>query len=116
MCKTYWNDMAGCEGIILDVDSKEVDRLNGEMGSETITWNKGAEDPYTYLIYVHDYSEQGFSESAGRISFYGETIVKMEVEDGNNEDRWISFQLGQCTQAKGITWHKVSEAKSFNST
>ena len=87
MCRTYWNNMNGCEGIILDVDSKEVDRLNGEMGSETITWNKGADDPYTYLIYVHDYSEQGFSESEGRISFYGETIVKMEVEDGNNEDR-----------------------------
>merc|ERR1712168_1124395 len=66
-----------------------------------ITWNKGAEDPYTYLIYVHDYSEQGFSESAGRISFYGETIVKMEVEDGNNEDRY--WMLGGFEPSEGIS-------------
>ena len=38
---------------------------------------------------MHDYSQLGFSESEARISFYGEEVVKMEVEDGNNEDRWI---------------------------
>ena len=65
-----------------------IDR-HGENGSETITWNEGSADPYKYLLYVHDYSQLGFSESEARISFYGEEVVKMEVEDGNNEDRWI---------------------------
>ena len=65
-----------------------IDR-HGENGSETITWNEGSGDPYKYLLYVHDYSQLGFSESEARISFYGEEVVKMEVEDGNNEDRWI---------------------------
>ena len=65
-----------------------IDR-HGENGSETITWNEGSGDPYKYLLYVHDYSQLGFSESEARISFYGEQVVKMEVEDGNNEDRWI---------------------------
>ena len=65
-----------------------IDR-HGENGSETITWNEGSADPYKYLLYVHDYSQLGFSESEARISFYGEQVVKMEVEDGNNEDRWI---------------------------
>ena len=46
-----------------------------------------------YLLYVNDYDEFGFSKSEGRISFYGETTVKMEVEDGNNEDRCICFQI-----------------------
>ena len=41
------------------------------------------------MLYVHDYSQLGFSESEARISFYGEEVVKMDVEDGNNEDRWI---------------------------
>ena len=41
------------------------------------------------MLYVHDYSQLGFSESEARISFYGEQVVKMDVEDGNNEDRWI---------------------------
>ena len=112
VCKTYWRNMAGCEGIILDVDS-----LHGENGAETITWNlggldsylhfltfllsyfypqfnKGTDDPYSYLLFINDYSQLGFSESEARISFYGgETVVKMEVEDGNNEDRWIWFQF-----------------------
>ena len=39
VCKTYWRNMAGCEGIILDVDS-----LHGENGAETITWNLGGLD------------------------------------------------------------------------
>ena len=65
-----------------------IDR-HGENGSETITWNEGSADPYKYLLYVHDYSQLGFSESEARISFYGEEVVKMDVEDGNNEDRWI---------------------------
>ena len=65
-----------------------IDR-HGENGSETITWNEGSGDPYKYLLYVHDYSQLGFSESEARISFYGEEVVKMDVEDGNNEDRWI---------------------------
>ena len=89
VCTTYFDNMLGCEGITLDVDS-----LEGKNGSETITWDLGAADPYTYLIYINDYDLQGFSESEGRISFYGETVVKMEVEDGNNEDRWLCFQLG----------------------
>ena len=65
-----------------------IDR-HGENGSETITWNEGSADVYKYLLYVHDYSQLGFSESEARISFYWEQVVKMEVEDGNNEDRWI---------------------------
>ena len=85
VCKTYWVNKDGCEGITLDVDS-----MNGvDAGSETITWNLGSADPYTYLIYVNDYSQLGFDGSEGRISFYGETIVKMEVENENNEDRWL---------------------------
>lgn len=96
VCKTYWRNMDGCEGIILDVDSR-----HGENGSETITWNEGAADPYTYLIYVHDYDEQGFSESEGRISFYGETVVKMEVEEENNEDRY--WMLGSFEPSEGIS-------------
>lgn len=57
-------------------------------------FNKGTDDPYSYLLFINDYSQLGFSESEARISFYGgETVVKMEVEDGNNEDRWIWFQF-----------------------
>ena len=65
------------------------------LGSETITWNEGAADPFSYLIYVHDYGTDapGFDASEARISFYGESVVKMEAEDGNNEDRWIYCQL-----------------------
>jgi len=96
VCKTYWRNMDGCEGIILDVDSR-----HGENGSETITWNQGVADPYTYLLYVHDYDEQGFSESEGRISFYGETVVKMEVEEENNEDRY--WMLGSFEPSEGIS-------------
>jgi len=90
VCKTNWQNMAGCAGITLDVDSR-----HGENGSETITWNEGAADPFSYLIYVHDYGTDapGFDASEARISFYGESVVKMEAEDGNNEDRWIYCQL-----------------------
>merc|ERR1712181_31384 len=96
VCKTYWKNQDGCEGITLDVDSR-----HGENGSETITWNLGAADPYMYLLYVNDYDEFGFSESEGRISFYGETIVKMEVEEGNNENRyWI---VGSFKPSEGIS-------------
>jgi len=96
VCKTYWNNQDGCEGITLDVDSR-----HGENGSETITWNEGAADPYMYLLYVNDYDQFGFSESEGRISFYGETTVKMEVEDGNNEDRY--WMLGSFEPSEGIS-------------
>ena len=70
---------------------------HGENGSETITWNEGSADVYKYLLYVHDYSQLGFSESEGRISFYGEEVVKMEVEDGNNEDRWFWNSFDKIT-------------------
>merc|ERR1712168_1796119 len=50
VCKTNWQNMAGCAGITLDVDSR-----HGENGSETITWYEGSADPYTYLIYVNDF-------------------------------------------------------------
>merc|ERR1719180_274863 len=96
VCKTYWKNQDGCEGITLDVDSR-----HGENGSETITWNEGAADPYMYLLYVNDYDEFGFSQSEGRISFYGENIVKMEVEDGNNEDRY--WMLGSFEPSEGIS-------------
>jgi len=100
VCKTYYEvlneDMDSCEGITLDVDSR-----HGENGSETITWNEGTADPYMYLLYVNDYDELGFSESEARISFHGETTVKMEVEDGNNEDRY--WMLGSFEPSKGIS-------------
>ena len=48
-----------------------------------------------YLLYVNDYDELGFSESEARISFHGETTVKMEVEDGNNEDRCMLSNFAQ---------------------
>jgi hypothetical protein len=96
VCTTYFDNMLGCEGITLDVDS-----LEGKNGSETITWDLGAADPYTYLIYINDYDLQGFSESEGRISFYGETVVKMEVEDGNNEDSY--WMLGSFEPSEGIS-------------
>jgi len=101
VCKTYYGilefeDIDPCEGITLDVDSRA-----GENGSETITWNEGTADPYMYLLYVNDYDELGFSESEARISFYGETTVKMEVEDGNNEDRY--WMLGSFEPSEGIS-------------
>merc|ERR1712110_931668 len=97
VCKTYWVNKDGCEGITLDVDS-----MNGvDAGSETITWNLGSADPYTYLIYVNDYSQLGFDASEGRISFYGETVVKMEVENGNNEDRF--WMPGNFEPSEGIS-------------
>jgi hypothetical protein len=99
VCTTYFDNMLGCEGITLDVDS-----LEGKNGSETITWDLGAADPYTYLIYIHDYDLQGFSESEGRISFYGETVVKMEVEDGNNVAGNNSYwMLGSFEPSEGIS-------------
>merc|ERR1712107_110246 len=100
VCKTYWLNMDGCEGIILDVDSRY-----GENGSETITWNEGSGDPYKYLLYVHDYSQLGFSESEARTSFYGEQVVKMEVEDCNNEDRY--WMLGSFEPSEGISLFSI---------
>jgi len=100
VCKTYWLNMDGCEGIVLDVDSR-----HGENGSETITWNEGSADPYKYLLYVHDYSQLGFSESEARISFYGEQVVKMEVEDGNNEDRY--WMLGSFEPSEGVSLFSI---------
>merc|ERR1712107_930136 len=82
VCKTYWLNMDGCEGIVLDVDSR-----HGENGSETITWN------------------EGFAESEARISFYGEQVVKMEVEDGNNEDRY--WMLGSFEPSEGVSLFSI---------
>jgi len=98
VCKTNWQNMAGCAGITLDVDSR-----HGENGSETITWNEGAADPFSYLIYVHDYGTDapGFDASEARISFYGESVVKMEAEDGNNEDSY--WMLGSFEPSGGIS-------------
>ena len=62
------------------------------LGSETITWYERTADPYSYLIYVNDFGLDalGFDGSEARITFYGsDSVVKMEVEDGNNEDRWL---------------------------
>merc|ERR1711874_68938 len=58
-----------------------------------------------YLLYVHDYSQLGFSESEARISFYGEEVVKMEVEDGNNEDRY--WMLGSFEPSEGVSLFSI---------
>merc|ERR1712240_875660 len=44
VCQTSWQNKAGCNGVLLDVDS-----LRGP-GPETVTWGDADNDPYMYRI------------------------------------------------------------------
>ena len=84
VCKTYWSDSSSCPGVNLDIDVYEY-------GPETITWTDAANDAYSYMIYVNDYSENRVAGTGARITLYGDTEIEMEVADGDSGELWVFF-------------------------
>ena len=78
VCQTSWQNKAGCNGVLLDVDS-----LRGP-GPETVTWGDATNDPYIYRISVNDYDDLGVGQSGAKITLFGETNIKMEAEAGKS--------------------------------
>ena len=64
-----------------------------DFGPETVTWGDAANDPYSYIISVNDYDDEGenydnddvegLGPSGAKVTLFGETNIKMEAEAGN---------------------------------
>merc|ERR1712107_175247 len=95
VCQTSWQNKAGCDGVLLDVDS-----LRGP-GPETVTWGDAPNDPYMYKIWVNDYDDLGVGQSGAKITLFGETNIKMEAEAGKSGSWWeiCTFSPSQVTSS-----------------
>merc|ERR1711962_461982 len=89
---TYWVNKTRCDGVTLDVDSYD-------FGPETVTWGDAANDPYSYIISVNDYDDEGenydnddvegLGPSGAKVTLFGETNIKMEAEAGHSGSWWV---------------------------
>jgi len=93
-CKVYYDDKTGCPGVNLDIDHTEG------YGPETITWTDAKNDAYKYELYVHDYSKDGVAGTGANIALYGETEIKLNVEDVGSGLWWM---LGTFEPSVGIS-------------
>ena len=65
-----------------------------DFGPETVTWGDAANDPYSYIISVNDYDDEGenydnddvegLGPSGAKVTLFGETNIKMEAEAGHS--------------------------------
>merc|ERR1712240_145308 len=94
VCHTSWQNKAGCNGVLLDVDS-----LRGP-GPETVTWGDAPNDPYMYKISVNDYDDLGVGQSGAKITLFGETNIKMEAEAGRSGSWW---EIGTFSPSQGTS-------------
>merc|ERR1711973_901414 len=94
VCQTSWQNKAGCNGVLLDVDS-----LRGP-GPETVTWGDAPNDPYIYRISVNDYDDLGVGQSGAKITLFGETNIKMEAEAGRSGSWW---EIGTFSPSQGTS-------------
>merc|ERR1711973_1035506 len=94
VCQTSWQNKAGCNGVLLDVDS-----LRGP-GPETVTWGDAPNDPYMYKIWVNDYDDLGVGQSGAKITLFGETNIKMEAEAGKSGSWW---EIGTFSPSQGTS-------------
>merc|ERR1712156_590247 len=102
VCQTSWQNKAGCNGVILDVDSLDY-------GPETVTWGDAANDPYMYKIWVNDYDDLGLGQSGAKITLFGETNIKMEAEAGTSKSWW---EIGTFSPSQGTS--SFSMANIYN--
>jgi len=102
VCQTSWQNKAGCNGVILDVDSLDY-------GPETVTWGDAANDPYMYKIWVNDYDDLGVGQSGAKITLFGETNIKMEAEAGHSGSWWV---IGTFSPSQGTS--SFSMANIYN--
>merc|ERR1711872_339732 len=103
VCHTSWQNKAGCDGVLLDVDS-----LRGP-GPETVTWGDATNDPYIYRISVNDYDDLGVGQSGAKITLFGETNIKMEAEAGRSGSWW---EIGTFSPSQGTS--SFSMANIYN--
>merc|ERR1711973_369497 len=94
VCQTSWQNKAGCNGVLLDVDS-----LRGP-GPETVTWGDAPNDPYMYKIWVNDYDDLGVGQSGAKVTLFGETNIKMEAEAGKSGSWW---EIGTFSPSQGTS-------------
>merc|ERR1719458_2164890 len=94
VCKTWYSNPGGCDGVNLDID------VYG-YGPETITWTDADNDAYIYELYVHDYDQGGVAGTGATITLYGETTVEMTVADGDSGDLW--WMLGTFEPSVGTS-------------
>ena len=101
VCQTSWQNKAGCNGVLLDVDS-----LRGP-GPETVTWGDAANDPYMYKIWVNDYDDLGVGQSGAKITLFGETNIKMEAEAGKSgrQALQIFVKTPNCKKETNLSLH-----------
>merc|ERR1712156_361604 len=102
VCQTSWQNKAGCNGVILDVDSFDY-------GPETVTWGDAANDPYSYKIWVNDYDDEGVGQSGAKITLFGETNIKMEA-DAEKSGSW--WEIGTFSPSQGTS--SFSMANIYN--
>merc|ERR1711962_772519 len=102
VCQTSWQNKAGCNGVILDVDSLDY-------GPETVTWGDADNDPYMYKIWVNDYDDLGVGQSGAKITLFGETNIKMEADAGKSGSWW---EIGTFSPSQGTS--SFSMANIYN--
>merc|ERR1712156_1176896 len=103
VCVTYWVNRTRCDGVTLDVDSYD-------FGPETVTWGDAANDPYSYIISVNDYDDEGenydnddvegLGPSGAKVTLFGETNIKMEAEAGHSGSWWV---IGTFSPSQGTS-------------
>merc|ERR1712055_298979 len=108
VCVTYWQNKTGCDGVTLDVDSYD-------FGPETVTWGDAANDPYSYIISVNDYDDEGenydnddvegLGPSGAKVTLFGETNIKMEAEAGHSGSWWV---IGTFSPSQGTSYFSMS--------
>merc|ERR1711962_1279300 len=103
VCTTYWVNKTRCDGVTLDVDSYD-------FGPETVTWGDASNDPYSYIISVNDYDDEGenydnddvvgLGPSGAKVTLFGETNIKMEAEAGHSGSWWV---IGTFSPSQGTS-------------
>merc|ERR1712212_1341454 len=103
VCTTYWVNKTRCDGVTLDVDSYD-------FGPETVTWGDAPNDPYSYIISVNDYDDEGenydnddvegLGPSGAKVTLFGETNIKMEAEAGHSGSWWV---IGTFSPSQGTS-------------
>jgi len=105
-CKVYWDTInkTGCPGVNLDIDHTDG------YGPETITWTDANNDAYKYELYVHDYNETGVAGTGANVVLYGETEIKLNVEDVGSGLWWM---LGTFEPSVGISsFNEITELQN----
>merc|ERR1719495_383579 len=100
-CLTYWDSRNGCDGLQLDLDNRD----GGLNGAETITFTDMAINKhYSYMVFVHDYSNRKLKESDTQVTFTdGTRSFRVEMPDDDIQPGAEYWFVG-CVKFDGNSW------------